>query len=322
MTKHFLSCDWGTSSFRIRLADARDGKVLAEETSGQGIAQTFDLWQQTGGPAEERTSFYLGVIRNHIRKLEEQTARSLNDVKVIVSGMASSSIGMIEVPYAAVPLPLDGSGLKTESITADETFEHDVLIISGVRTANDVMRGEETQLIGCIEDGGKIKNELYIFPGTHSKHITIKDNLVTDIKTYMTGELFALLSEKSILKNAVEPGGEFGADSFLKGVKQARTENLLHHIFTVRTNQLFDICDKTENYAYLSGSLIGAELNALVDCDANIIHLVSSGNLARYYQAALKELLPAGKINIFSDNLADRAPVMGQIKIGGQLNIL
>ncbi len=85
---HFLSCDWGTTSFRLRLADGQTGEILAEEHSREGIAQTFDRWQQNLNPGINRVDFYLGVINRHIKKLEEGLGQSLAGTKIIISGMA------------------------------------------------------------------------------------------------------------------------------------------------------------------------------------------------------------------------------------------
>src|SRR5262245_12577368 len=100
--------------------------------------------------------------------------------------MASSSIGMIEVPYKETQFKADGSDLKVKKIDRSKDFEHDTFIISGARTNNDVMRGEETQLAGCKDTGDK--KSLYIFPGTHSKHILVKKGIAVSFKTFMTGE--------------------------------------------------------------------------------------------------------------------------------------
>src|SRR5665213_805597 len=169
----FLSCDWGTTSFRIRLADTRDGKILAEAEAGQGMADTFDLWQQHRNSGnKQKRQFYLKVIDGHIKKLESKLNTPLSGVKLIISGMASSSIGFIQIPYNEAPLPVNGSGIKTAIIPASADFDHNVMIISGVKTDDDIMRGEETQLIGYINR--PVNDELFIFPGTHSKHVRVK----------------------------------------------------------------------------------------------------------------------------------------------------
>jgi 2-dehydro-3-deoxygalactonokinase len=229
---------------------------------------------------------------------------------------------MIEIPYAEMPLPVEGPGLKTAFVKASQSFKHDVLIISGVKTADDVMRGEESQLAGCIEPGQTVKNELYIFPGTHSKHIHVTDDKITGLKTYMTGEVFALLSQNSILKNNVASKPGLDEDCFKQGIKDAVSANLLNAIFKVRTNQLFDVYTKNQNFSYLSGLLIGAELKDVVATGAAIINLVCSGDLSKCYSIALTELLPGKRIKIFPVQQADEASVKGQLKIGKRLKFL
>ena len=241
---------------------------------------------------------------------------------MIISGMASSSVGFISIPYAEVPLPVDGSGLKTALIRATHQFDHDCLVISGVKTDDDIMRGEETQLIGCINPASApVKNRLFIFPGTHSKHIRVKGNQITGFKTYMTGELFDLLSNKSILKNSIETtmlSEDNKLPAFIKGVRDAVAGNLLHSAFNTRINHLFDKLSKEENFSYLSGLLIGTELKDLLTEDAKVT-LISGAHLAPWYCRALDEL---GIQYTFSTNMADSATVKGQIKIGRQLKFI
>jgi 2-dehydro-3-deoxygalactonokinase len=93
---YFLSCDWGTSSFRLRLVETNTLHVIAEERSGAGIAGTYQQWQQTSLPREE---FFAAIINRQIDVLAGKTGMPLQDVRVALSGMASSSIGMIELPY-------------------------------------------------------------------------------------------------------------------------------------------------------------------------------------------------------------------------------
>lgn len=316
--EYFLSCDWGTSAFRIRLVDVQQEKVLLEEVSGEGILDTFNLWQQAADRGEQqRMYFYLGVAGRSIKKLEQKFHAPLDGVKIIISGMVTSSVGFMEVPYAEVPMPVDGSGMKTAFIAANPHFAHDCLLISGVKTADDIIRGEETQLIGCT-GAGPVKNALFIFPGTHSKHIRVKDRQITGIKTYMTGEFFELLSKKSILKNSMETtalqDGE-AISAFKRGVNDAIAGNLLHAAFTIRVNDLFGKFSKEQNFRYLSGLLIGEELKDLLAGDAETIYLISGPHLAPWYSIALDEL---GLKYIFSPALAADAVVKGQLKIGRQ----
>jgi 2-dehydro-3-deoxygalactonokinase len=171
-----------------------------------------------------------------------------------------------------------------------ETFPHEVILISGARTSNDVMRGEEIQLIGC--DFLSNEERIYILPGTHSKHITVKNQYVIDFKTYMTGEFFQLLSKQSILSKSVDNDKKWNNDSvraFEEGVAQSTNDNLLHEAFLVRTKELFGQYSKEMNYHYLSGLLIGTELKSLARGTVPLT-LVANDLMRTHYSIALKKL--------------------------------
>src|SRR5215216_1214665 len=101
----FLSCDWGVSSFRLRVVETRSLTIIAEEKSDHGIAMSFELWKQSEKKEKLRLAFYFDVIREHIKILERKSGTSLDKLPLIVSGMASSSIGMINLPYKELPFP-------------------------------------------------------------------------------------------------------------------------------------------------------------------------------------------------------------------------
>src|SRR5690606_5422333 len=120
------------------------------------------------------------------------------------------------------------------------------------------------------------KSGIYIFPGTHSKHIQVENQEVTGFRTYMTGELFELLSKKRILRRSIEENREFedpkNRAAFEQGVGQGANSNLLQASFGVRTNELFRKFGKKENLHYLSGLLIGKELKELLHLDSEKIY--------------------------------------------------
>ena len=287
--KNFLSCDWGTSFFRLWYVEF--GVKFVSVGNSEGIASTFESWKQKRKSEDERFLFFRNVIHDHIGKLEYSLGASLKDIPVVISGMASSSIGMMEIPYKESPFKADGSDLRFVKINATRDFNHDIFIISGVKTGNDVLRGEETQLAGCIKSSNS--EALYILPGTHSKHIVVKKGLAVSFKTYMTGEFFELLSKKSILSSSVDSSGRFSKkenkQAFVKGVKESERSNLLHSSFLVRTNQLLKKVNAVNNYYYLSGLLIGTEL---AECKKMRmpIRLIASGDLRQLYVSAFKEL--------------------------------
>jgi len=312
----FISCDWGTSTFRLRLVDKANQQVLAEVTNQQGIAATFEEWKNADG--SDRLSFYRAFLGRQMDHLQAQAHHPLKDLPVILSDMASSGLGMMELPYKAVPFGMTGEDLDRVSIPPAADFPHQILLVSGVRTADDVMRGEEVQLVGCPPPA-QLEERIYLFPGTHSKHVWVRDGQAIGFSTYMTGEFFHLLSTKSVLAGSVSAAGPATTGSpsatglsaaFEQGVKDSINSSLLHTSFLVRTNQLFGRWPGTENYNYLSGLLIGEELKQLAESHPPVT-VVSTGRLAGYYQAACGQLGIAG-IKTFD---ADQALIRGHCKL-------
>ena len=260
----FLSCDWGTSAFRLRLVRMQDLQVLGELKTDQGIASVNAAWREQ--VALDRQQWYKRHLLRQVEQLRLKLGlASLAEIPLVISGMASSSIGMMELPYALVPAGLDGSGLKKEWLDMEGMK---VLIISGLRTESDVMRGEETKLAGLLDQlPASERDQLILLPGTHPKHVVVRDRQVVDFTTFMTGEFFALLSTQGILAASVEKTGDLSKltnrESFVNAVIRSRELPFLHHSFLVRTNQLLFNKSKEENYHYLSGLLIGEELKAV-----------------------------------------------------------
>ncbi|MEP7257964.1 MAG: 2-dehydro-3-deoxygalactonokinase [Flavitalea sp.] len=310
--QNFLSCDWGTSSFRLRLINAENLIPLAEISGKQGISIMYNEWITSALPEEDRISFYQRYLFDQLSALEKKSGCSLKQEPIIISGMASASIGMKEIPYKALPFSIGEANFNVWPIAASEKFPHSSMIISGVKTSRDVMRGEETMLAGCDISTGA-EEQLYIFPGTHSKHITVQHGQALDIKTYMTGEFFELLSAKSILSASVkkEENAEPYTEYFIAGVMEGASENLMNTAFHVRTNSLFNTFTPSQNYHFLSGALIGSELGKLPHSPAAIT-LVCNESIRIQYHLALQRLLPGREIKYVN---ADEALVRGQYRI-------
>jgi 2-dehydro-3-deoxygalactonokinase len=294
--RHFLSCDWGTSSFRLRLVEIKSVEVVAGISNNKGIKKVYEQWSATSAP-QDRIAYYCSFLKQQIEDLQKKISdlpgksnQSIDGLFIVISGMASSSIGMQELPYGRLPFSLEHPNVKSEFFEADEQFPHDMHLISGLKSARDVMRGEETELIGLFETK-RISDGLYILAGTHSKHVFVEDEKVTDFKTYMTGELFDLLAFKSILSDSVAIPKDGPGDVFEKGVRSSLNSNILHEFFTIRARDILDKSDPADSYDYLSGLLIGTELKNIRQRKGQD-EIVLSGNpqLQKYYAAALHML--------------------------------
>lgn len=314
MMKHFLSCDWGTSSFRLRLIEVEGLKVLAEIRSKQGIADTYQAWREVTDSVD-RQEFYVRIIKEKIDELSQQAGLqnyglSLVGIPFLLSGMASSTLGLVDIPYKELPFALDGSDLNIR-IIEEHIPDNPLIVISGACTADDVMRGEETKVLGCAHHLGDTESAVQLLmPGTHPKHILIEGAELRSFKTYMTGEFFDLLSGHGVLSGSVKSGGNLEdqdfAQHFKDGVLTGAAGNILHSSFLVRTRQVLQHISAELNYYYLSGLLIGAELKEL---DKSIpLYLVSTGQHTSLYSTACAAL----GIEIVEVIDADEALIRGQ----------
>jgi 2-dehydro-3-deoxygalactonokinase len=175
------------------------------------------------------------------------------------------------------------------------------------------MRGEETQLIGCAIQSDE--ERIFILPGTHSKHVLVKQQKAFSFQTFMTGEFLDLLSTKSILANSIEKHAHFDLMAFEAGVMKGLRSNFLQECFAIRTNELFGKISKESNYDYLKGLLLGTELKELSG-DKRPITIVGTELVNRDYQAALK-ILQLNRIRVED---SERATIHGHYKILRLLN--
>lgn len=304
----FMSCDWGTSAFRLRLIRINDLAVLAEIKNDHGIAHIYAAWQIKHH--ESREVFYNNILNQCIQELEQASGVNLEGLPVVVSGMASSSLGLMELPYKRLPFITNGSDLKTKWINKDQP--NPLLLISGACTENDVMRGEETKIVGAAgqltEAGDRI---CMILPGTHPKHIRMEESYVTYFKTFMTGEFFSLLKNHSVLNSSVEENEDIlsNRSSFIDGVTASIKSSILHNAFLIRTNQLLKSISPRENYHFLSGLLVGEELKSFEK--KSPAYLVGTEDKINLYKLAAEALgiVVAGTLN------GDMALIAGQLKI-------
>ncbi len=285
----FLSCDWGTTSFRLNYVDAKKGRIIGRISSPEGIKAVYKEWTNYSGPFN-RIDFYLSLLKKKIKILETKVRADLSSCRVIISGMASSSVGIKELPYSRLPLNMQTPNLHVEQLPESPHLPNDVYLVSGLRTDNDVMRAEETQLIGLDSIYG-LETGTYLLAGTHCKHVSVQNRRAVDFKTFMTGELFELISTQSILSQSVSaPESASTGNEFEQGVQQIADGNLLHNLFGVRTRDLLHHIDHSTNAEYLSGLLIGAELADLTKSRSDEILIFGSTKLQQLYSRACATL--------------------------------
>jgi len=270
----YVAVDWGTSSFRLWLVD-RAGNVLAERRSHEGMMVAGKLG-------------FAAVLQSHL-----EAVGAAPGLPVIVCGMAGARQGWVEAGYVDTPAPL--ASILEQAVPVPGQ-DRDIRILPGIAQrdpkAPDVMRGEETQLLGAL--AGQAAGEAIVcMPGTHSKWVRANGGTVERFATFMTGELFDAVSQHTILSHAVAGAGEADdIDAFQSAVMAAFetpafAANLL---FQVRSGQLLYGGTPAAARAKISGTLIGLELAAGLAEGApkSGITLIASGRLQMLYQSAFE----------------------------------
>lgn len=266
-----IGLDWGTSSLRAFLINGR-GEVLDKMFSPEGIMSVSD--------------------RNFEAVFDKLIGHwlSAGELPILASGMITSRNGWVETPYEH--LPLDADTLARALVTHKTECGVELRFVTGVTTEDesgpDVMRGEETQIIGASALG--MSDGVFVMPGTHSKWISVSNGRIEDCSTYMTGEIYAALKGHTILGTLIEDG-PFSDEGFDLGVAAGLTSksHLLHDLFHVRTLPLMGKIKGSMVADYLSGMLIGSEISAEMDNRAaeETITIIGRNDLADRYEIAL-----------------------------------
>ncbi|WGR96508.1 2-dehydro-3-deoxygalactonokinase [Bradyrhizobium sp. ISRA443] len=272
----YVAVDWGTSSFRLWLMD-RSGRALDQRRSDEGMV------------AAAKPGF-ASVLQSHLDALGVAA-----DLPVVICGMAGARQGWVEAGYIDTPAHL--SDVLDHAVVVGGQAR-DIRILPGIAqrdtAAPDVMRGEETQLLGAL--GFDAAGEAVVcMPGTHSKWVRMRGETVERFATFMTGELFSAVARETILSHAVNGAGEaVDQDAFGAAVTDAFNAPALaaNLLFRVRSRQLLFGGSASAARETISGTLIGLELAAgLAERPRETpVMLIASGRLQRLYQMALETL--------------------------------
>lgn len=279
--QEFAMADWGTSNLRVWIANVENG-----------VEKKFISHHGAGFLSSNQ--FY-GIIKNILC----EAGVKLNKAKrfpVFICGMAGSRNGWAEASYVQVPV---SCFQVPESPVYIQTDDLDVYILPGLaqhnKEAPDVMRGEETQLLGlCVQKPDF--SGLVCLPGTHSKWALLERGIVSSFNTAMTGELFALLSKQSVLSHVIGDSGFFEPDdeNFKNGVLAGHShpERIIFEMFSIRAGGLLFSCLGAKAAARLSGMLIGAEISASGSGKAKTKRcaLVATGRMLHLYKQAFDYL--------------------------------
>ena len=270
-----IAVDWGTSSFRAYRLDAA-GQVLDQRSAASGLLACGGVFEPV---------------------LTAQLA-GWDDPTILMAGMIGSRSGWQEVPYVDCPAGIAEVAAGLLEVAAPSLPGRRVWIVPGLAhhprgAPPEVMRGEETQIFGLPAELSDAGSHCICLPGTHSKWVQLEQGRIMSWRTAMTGEVYALLRQHSLLavlmpRNASEDADDEAA--FLQGVDASgRDGGLLHHLFGVRSQGLFGSLPPALSPSYLSGLLIGHELRTM-GAGTGQVQLVGGARLVRRYQQALAHL--------------------------------
>ncbi len=272
MTANWIAADWATARLRVWVMDAQD-QVISELSSARGI----NLLE----PADYEPTL-LDLLERHLPRRGK--------LPVLICGMVGSRQGWIEVPY--LPAPCAPPDLRKAVSAETQDGRLDVRILPGVSQSDpaDVMRGEETRIAGFMAEHPNFDGVICL-PGTHTKWVQVSAGEIVSFRTAMTGELFALLSDRSILRHSLADKG-WDEPAFVAALQDAIAgpQHLTARLFGLRAESLLQDLPPRTARARLSGLLIGVDLaGARGYWLGQNVAVVGAGGLAGHYVRALTE---------------------------------
>ena len=262
----FIAVDWGTTNRRAYLIDS-GGKQAGEFEDGKGILSV----PEGGFPAA-------------IAEIREK----LGDKPLLLAGMVGSNRGWKDAPYVPCPAGIDDLARKLVWAGEREAIVPGVSYVGDDRA--DVMRGEEVQVLGAVAAGLVDSNALVCHPGTHNKWTVLHKAAIHSFRTVMTGELFSLLKEHSILADLLK--GPVEDNDVFKGAARHAifNESLPAELFSIRASVLLGEMKKEDAASYASGLLIGTDvrIGLAIPTGAQVV-VMGRPELTRLYSAALAE---------------------------------
>lgn len=272
-TPTLLGIDWGTSNRRAYVLKPR-GELVRQHSDEAGILHV--------------DGDFAGSLRELLHTL------GIDAADIIMSGMVGSRNGWRQVPYLEIDQPL--------SSLHDALFDLETMlpgvrcrIVPGYRYLDpnglpDVMRGEETQVLGALRLSAS--DGWFLLPGTHSKWVKVEGGRITEFSTFMTGEFYALLSQHGTLARVISDQHAV-PEAFAAGVEASRHGGFTHTAFCCRALVVTDMMPPDHSASYLSGLLIGTELHDILRREGEIrspVQVVGSASLSARYLSALELL--------------------------------
>jgi 2-dehydro-3-deoxygalactonokinase len=261
----FIAVDWGTTNrraYRVEHGEASDVK-----RDGRGI---------------------LAVHGDDFAREAAELRETREILPMLCAGMVGSRRGWREIPYVATPATV--ASLAHGTVWVERGAAAITPGISHVAPDRcDVMRGEEVQFFGAVAAGLAPAGRLLCQPGTHSKWAKVEGEQIREFSTAMTGEIYALLREHSLLAEVLKGDAAVGP-AFLDGVQEGFKHNLLSSLFGARAAQLLKVRPAEDGASFVSGVLIASDVQAHLRAANDVVTVIGDEPLASLYAAAIETL--------------------------------
>ena len=268
---YLIAVDWGSSQFRAYLLDV-NGAII-------------EKIENDGGVFKKQADSFVDFLYSSCDKW----FRCVPGLPVIMCGMIGSRQGWVETAYLQCPLTV--WQLSKYLVKVPDSHDNPIFIVPGITSGSmsafpDVIRGEETQIIG-LQSKYQLDDTVICLPGTHSKWVSVSENKLNGFTTFLTGELYTAIRTTGSIQSVIRID-EFNQDAFDEGIRISRKRGgLSHHIFSVRSRLVSGETGHGAFSSYLSGILIGVEISAGLTFYPDIDNITLIGNSTLVHQYSL-----------------------------------
>lgn len=308
--KRYITIDGGTTNTRINLVE--NERIIAAKKLNRGARAGID----------DREGLKLELKQAISELLNENNLCETDIIKILASGMITCEFGLYEVPHITAPAGISKLHDTMVEVKFPEISSIPFVFIRGVRVNSeslgecDMMRGEETELMGLMSLCGGDCESVYVLPGSHSKIIrTDANGSITDFSTMLTGEMLMALANGTILKDAIDLSVVECDESFLvEGYKFAKAEGINKSLFKVRILKNIFQKNPTEVYSFYLGAILADEIDNILESSAKNIFIGGNYRI-KTATATLLSAVSDKNIIVISDEFVERSTAVGAIRI-------
>ena len=303
--KRYITIDGGTTNTRIYLAC--DGEIKGSRRLSVG-SNSPESKKQTAPMIKEAIS----------ELLSENGLREEDITRILASGMITSEFGLFTVAHSAVPLGIKDIRRNSVETVLPEISSIPFFFISGIKTVSDspvnvnFMRGEETELIGILDD----TNAIYVLPGSHSKIIRVNaEGEVIGFMSTLTGELISAVANHTILSVSVDIKKDKPSDTGLAdGYRYAERYGINEALLKPRAMKLCGSLDNSYIYGFFMGAVLQGEIRGILEMEEKRVIIGGRAEI-RDSMAYLISTLSDKSVVSLTDEAVMESTVRGAIRI-------